>query len=71
VVDKSGSLMVNVKGSDVNFSTDIKDGLSHLFLYETNQQWYQTEILAIKTFDEKQALFYESKIAENFKLFES
>ena len=72
VVGKSGSLNVNTNGSDVTFSTDIDHGPSRRFLIETEgAEWDKTQILIIKAKSEKQALFYERKIANVYGLFES
>ena len=71
VVGKSGSLNVNNNGSDVSFSTDINDGPARKFLNDENLQWDKTQILIIKAKSERQALFYEWKIADVYELFES
>lgn len=72
VVGKSGSLNVNTNGSDVIFSTDISHGPARRFLIETKgARWDKTQILIIKAKSEKQALFYENKIANVYVLFES
>ena len=71
VVGKSGSLLVNNSGSDLSFSTDINDGPARKFLNDENLQWDKTQILIIKAKSERQALFYEWKIADVYELFES
>mgnify|MGYP003371614435 CR=1 FL=1 len=74
VCGKSGSLLVNESGSDVNFSKNIKDGPSRVFLYESNSKcnWYKEGILIINCRDdESEALRIESEIQKKYNLFGS
>lgn len=71
VVGKSGSLNVNIKGSDVSFSTDINDGPARRFLIEIGMVWDKTKILIIPCKNENEAFKIEKEIAINFNLFES
>lgn len=71
VVGKSGSLLVNSYGSDVNFSESESDGPARRYLTDNGLSWDKTQILVIKAKSEKQALFFENRIANIFNLFES
>lgn len=71
VVGKSGSLSVNVSGSDLSFSTAVEDGPSRRFLHDCNLEWWK-ENIAIRNFDDEcDALEYEQHIAKKYKLFQS
>lgn len=71
VVGKSGSILVNVNGSDVNFSEDPNDGPARRFLKENGYQWCKTQIAIYNCYNEKEAYAIENKISKNFNLFES
>lgn len=71
VIGKSGSKFVNSSGSDLSFSTDINDGPARQFLYDIGSSWDKTQVLIIKAKSEQQALFYEWKISDVYRLFES
>lgn len=73
VVGKSGSLLVNSSGSDVSFSMDEDDGPERRFLMESNgaYDWYRTHIAICKCDKEVEAYEMESKIEEQFHLFQS
>lgn len=71
VVGKTGTLLVNRSGTDISFSEDINDGPARQFLAEECLSWDKTQILIIKAKSEKQALFFENRIANIFNLFES
>ena len=71
VVGKSGSLNVNVNGSDVSFSTDINDGPARKFLNDENLQWCKTQILIIPCENENKAYNVEKFIFNKFNLFQS
>ena len=57
VVGKSGSLLVNNNGSDLNFSLREKDGPSRKLIKESNGylDWYREEILILSLSNEKEA----------------
>lgn len=70
VVGKSGSLLVNTSGSDLNFSLSYETP-ARIFLRENNLEWMKEQIL-IKGFDsEADALIEEKSIVTTFHLFES
>ena len=71
VVGKSGSLNVNINGSDVSFSMNIDDGPARKFLKENDFQWDKTQILIIACEDEENAYNIENKIALEYQLFQS
>lgn len=71
VVGKSGSLLVNFKGSDISFSTDIGDGPARRYLNEENLNWNKTQILVIPCNSEKEAFKIEKEIQKNYNLFGS
>ena len=71
VVGKTGSLLVNTNGTDVNFSEIEKDGPARKFLKENNYQWDKTKIIIIPTESEKEALRIEKEIKIKYKLFSS
>lgn len=71
VVGKSGSLLVNVSGSDVNFSMDVKDGPARRFLAENALCWNKTEIAVHPCNDEGEAYQLECNIAKSILLFNS
>jgi hypothetical protein len=45
VVGKTGSLLVNSKGTDLNFSMSTEDGPARRFLQENSLSWCKTQIL--------------------------
>ena len=71
VVGKSGSKLVNISGSDVNFSMKTKDGTSKIFLQENNLNWCKTQIAICPCETEQEALELEGKILKNYNLFGS
>ena len=71
VIGKSGSKFVNSSGIDLSFSTDINDGPARQFLHDIGSSWDKTQVLIIKAKSEQQALFYEWKISDVYRLFES
>ena len=73
VAGKSGSLLVNESGSDVNFSENIEDGPARRFLYENKDRytWDKEEILIITCKSEEEALRIEKEIQDKYKLFKS
>lgn len=71
VVVKSGSLNVNINGSDVSFSVDVNDGPARRFLNDKNLQWCKTQIAILPCFNEAVAYEIESKIVKEYALFES
>ena len=71
VIGKTGSLLVNTNGTDVNFSEIEKDGPARKFLKENNYQWDKTKIIVIPTESEKEALRIEKEIKIKYKLFSS
>lgn len=71
VVGKSGSLLVNARGSDVNFSENEDDGPARRFLIEENLNWDKTKILIIPCESEQEALDVEKKLQKEFNLFGS
>ena len=71
VAGKSGSLLVNKRGTDVIFSIATKDGPARRFLKRERLSW-DTSIIAIKKFDlEKDAYKFEEETAKHFNLFYS
>lgn len=68
VVGKSGSILVNDSGSDVNFSTDIRDGKTRVFLKENGLDWYYDHISIRKCRSQWHALKIEDKICKKYKL---
>lgn len=71
VCGKSGSLLVNNSGSDLNFSTNIKDGPARLYLSQTKRQWCYDLIAIKKVNSQRQAYELESKIIKSLKIFGS
>jgi len=78
VVGKSGTKLAKFSNgknkncdSDVNFSTNIKDGYSRKFLYENNLEWCKTHILVIPINSEEEAYKLENKLQKEFNLFGS
>lgn len=71
VVGKSGSIRVNSSGSDLNFSTAIKDGASRQFINYNNFNWCYDYIMVKKCKNESHAYSVESKIMNKFDLFGS
>lgn len=78
VVGKSGSLLVNRSGSDVNFG--LWDGLSYpsemctparRLLHDEGLNWYVEHILVLSCIDEKVAFSVEKDILEKYRLFGS
>lgn len=72
VVGKTGSMLKNINGTDVSFSTEINDGPARKFLEETNQQWDKTQILVIP-YDsgDEEDLKIEKSLQNKFSLFVS
>lgn len=68
---KTGSLLVNKSGTDVNFSKDEKDGPARQFLKENNITWNKTIILIKRCNSEKEALIVEKDIQKRYGLFGS
>lgn len=71
VVGKSGSLLVNANGSDVNFSMNENDGPARRFLIDEGYHWDRTKLMILKTKSEKQALYWEWYLQKQYQLFES
>ena len=74
VCGKSGSLLVNESGSDVNFSENVEDGPSRVFLYESNGKysWYKEKVLIINCGGSKSnALRIKNEIQKKYNLFGS
>lgn len=71
VVGKTGSRLVNSNGTDVIFSTSLKDGPSRRFLKEQGLQWDKTKIAIMKCKNEKEALQKEKEVQKELNLFES
>ena len=61
---KSGSLLVNQKGSDVNFSEKEEDGPARRFLKENDYQWDKTKILIIPASSESEAYAIENWLSK-------
>lgn len=70
VVGKTGSLLVNSSGTDINFSIN-KETPARVFLKEESKEWYEDEVLVIPVETEKEAYDLETEIFENFDLFMS
>ena len=71
VCGKSGSLLVNSRGSDVSFSTNIDDGPARRFLVEENLQWDKTKVAILKCESENEAYKQEKYYLEKLNLFGS
>lgn len=71
VVGKSGSLIVNTKGSDVSFDLNPENGPARRFLIEEGLDWCKTQIAVLKCNSEKEAYRIEKEIQEKYKLFGS
>lgn len=71
IVGKSGSLLVNKNGSDISFSTDIKDGPARRFLYEEHLCWDVTKVAVLPCETEDKAYLLENKIMREMNLFSS
>ena len=71
VCGKSGSLLVNSRGSDVSFSTNVDDGPGRRFLFEENLQWDKTKIAILKCESEQEALEKEKYYQNKYHLFGS
>ena len=71
VIGKSGSLKANPSGSDLNFSTNVKDGLARQLLFKENKTWSYDFIYIKKCFTEKDAYKKESKFMKKFDLYGS
>lgn len=71
VVGKSGSLNVNINGSDVSFSTNVNDGPARRFLFENQYRWCKTQILIIPCSNELEALEIEKHLQYKYSLFGS
>ena len=71
VCGKSGSLLVNNRGSDVSFSIDINDGPARRFLAENNFKWDKTRIAILKCNSENEAYKKEEFYLKELNLFGS
>ena len=71
VIGKSGSLLVNMYGSDLSFSIDVNDGPARCFLAEGGFQWCKTQIAILPVESEVEAYEKEKKLAEVMHLFNS
>ena len=71
VCGKSGSMLVNGSGSDLNFSTAFEDGTARKFMYYNKFQWHYEHIMIKKCRNQKHAYFIETKILNKFDLFGS
>ena len=71
VIGKSGSLLVNMSGSDLSFSIDINDGPARRFLAEGGFQWCKTQIAILPVGSEKEAYEKELEHGKAMNLFYS
>lgn len=71
VCGKTGSKLVNVSGSDVSFSTDIKYGPARRFLQEEGFEWCKTQIAILKCDSEEEAYKKELFYIKELNLFRS
>lgn len=71
VVGKSGSMLVNGSGSDLNFSTAVSDGQARQFIHLNGFQWHYEHIMIKKCKNESHAYYIETKIQNKFDLFGS
>lgn len=71
VIGKSGSLLVNASGSDLNFSTKMEDGPARIFLNYNNYNWCYQIVAIRKCKNEKEAYKIEQKFADKFNLYQS
>ena len=55
VIGKSGSLLVNMYGSDLSFSIDVNDGPARRFLAEEGLEWCKTQIAVLLVESEEEA----------------
>jgi len=68
VIGKTGSLLVNTNGTDVNFSEIETDGLSRKILKSLNTTWLKTHILVIPVNSEKEAYILENYLQDKYNL---
>lgn len=71
VVGKSGSMLVNASGSDLNFSTDVNDGPARKFLKSNHVKWNYDFIAVRKCKNESDAYKIETMIMNKYNLFGS
>ena len=71
VSGKTGSLLVNSSGSDVNFSEDISHGPARKLLKENNLEWDKTQILIISANSENGAYIIKKYLKNNYNLLSS
>ena len=71
VCGKTGSKLVNVSGSDVSFSTDMKYGPARRFLQEEGFEWCKTQIAILKCDSEEEAYEKELSYIKELNLFRS
>ena len=71
VIDKSGSKLVNVNGTDVSFSVDPDDGPARRFLSEEGLHWEVTQIAILPCESESKAYMVERQLLNSSGLFES
>lgn len=71
VVGKSGSLLVNSTGSDLNFSMDVNHCPARRFLHETGNVWYDKAVLIIRNGSEDEVYQVESELMEELNIFGS
>jgi hypothetical protein len=71
VVGKSGSKLVNYSGSDVSFSTNLKDGPARVWLRNNNKSWQTNTIAIVPKRTERGAYKLESKILRRYRIYGS
>ena len=71
VSGSSASKIINIKGSDVNFSENIEDGPARRLIKSNNYQWDKTKILIIPFNNKNDSLLAEQLLKDRFNLFGS
>lgn len=76
VVGKTGSLLVNLSGTDVDFGewnginiNDTNYTPARIMLYEEDLTWYKDQILVIPCKSENEAFKIENRLQEKYRLF--
>ena len=71
VIGKSGSMLVNTNGTDVNFGESVDDGAARRFLAEEGLQWCKTQIAIRPCNTEEEAYAIESALTVELRLLNS
>lgn len=71
VSGKTGSLLVNISGTDISFSMNPSDGVSRIYLKESGLSWCKTHIIIIPCETEEDSLILEQSFKTRYSLFGS